>query len=175
MKKVLKNNKGFTLVELLAVIVVLAVIILIAMPAVMSSMDKARRNALVTEVSEIAKVAQTAYANDSMGTGITEICYNLEYLVENGYLDKNLSNYTGEVFLKVDENGKVSSDIDISNGIYRYAGSTINANTDNLVGGNDGAKANNNCSAKSTTGNNKVTAGSDFSGTKKCGKTGTCS
>ena len=45
MRKMKNNKKGFTLVELLAVIVVLAIIILIAMPSVMSAMDKARRNA----------------------------------------------------------------------------------------------------------------------------------
>lgn len=161
MKKVLKNNKGFTLVELLAVIVVLAVIILIAMPAVMSAMDKARKNALVTEIAEIGKIAQTAYADDSMGTGITSICYNLEYLVENGYLDKKLDGYTGEVYLSVDpQTGKVSSEITISNGIYKYNGAISGATADALQSGPD---VNNNCG--------------DYKDAKakKCGKTGTCS
>ena len=40
MKDIIKNKKGFTLVELLAVIVVLAIIILVAMPNVMSAMEK---------------------------------------------------------------------------------------------------------------------------------------
>ena len=167
MKKMLKNSKGFTLVELLAVIVVLAVIILIAMPAVMSSMDKARKNALLTEVSEITKVAQTAYASDSMGTGITEICYNLDYLVKEGYLDKNLENYTGEVFLSID-NGVVTASVDISNGIYRYAGDPRTADADKLLGGVNGAAANNNCQTEGTTNNKGYTVGETFSGTKKC-------
>lgn len=126
MNKVVKNKKGFTLVELLAVIVVLAIIILIAMPSVMSAMDKARRNALVTEATEITKIAQTAYADDSMGTGITAICYNFYYLVKEGYLDKKMDGYSGAVYLSIDAKGKVHSKIAISNGVYGYYGDPKN-------------------------------------------------
>ncbi len=152
MKKLnLKNKKGFTLVELLAVIVVLAIIILIAMPSVMSAMDKARRNALITEASEITKIATTAYADDSMGTGITKVCYNLKYLSDKGYLDKNLSGYTGQVGVEVDSNGKVSTKIWLSNGIYKIV--TGNADgasptglsvKDNIASGD---KTENNCNS----------------------------
>lgn len=159
MKKMLKNDKGFTLVELLAVIVVLAVIILIAMPSVMSAMDKARKNALVTEISEIGKIAQTAYADDSMGTGITSICYNLEYLAENGYLDKKLDDYSGEVFLSIDTDGKVTSQITISNGVYSYAGEIKNASNEKLE---SNPKVTNDCSNYEAD-------------EKKCGTTGKCS
>ena len=40
--KIKGNKKGFTLVELLAVIVVLAIIMVIAIPAVVDSMIKAK-------------------------------------------------------------------------------------------------------------------------------------
>lgn len=151
-KELLNNKKGFTLVELLAVIVVLAIIILIAMPSVMSAMDKARRNALVTEVNEISKIAQTAYADKSMGgTGLTSACFNLKYLVDNGYMDKKLESYTGYVIVEVSDSGKVSTKADISNGIYRTgiknADGTITAGAvapssvtnDNLAGGTTGS------------------------------------
>ena len=152
MKKLnLKNKKGFTLVELLAVIVVLAIIILIAMPSVMSAMDKARRNALITEASEITKIATTAYADDSMGTGITKVCYNLKYLSEQGYLDKNLSGYTGQVGVEVDSNGKVLTKIWLSNGIYKITTGDIDGASptglsvkDNISSGD---KTENNCNS----------------------------
>lgn len=141
--KLAKNTKGFTLVELLAVIVVLAIIILIAMPSVMSAMDKARKNSLVTEISEIAKIAQTAYADDSMGTGITSKCYKLQDLVDNGYMDKKMSGYSGAVSLSVNpSNGKVSSKIRISNGVYKYEGFVQEADVSKLK---SGATVNNNC------------------------------
>lgn len=59
-----KNTKGFTLVELLAVIVILAVLIVIAMPSVLKIMENARRSAFETEVKSYLKAAQTQYAND---------------------------------------------------------------------------------------------------------------
>jgi len=39
------NKKGFTLVELLAVIAILAIILLIAVPAILGVIDEARKNA----------------------------------------------------------------------------------------------------------------------------------
>lgn len=43
----MKNTrKGFTLVELLAVIVILAIIMIIAIPAVLSTMEQARQKLL---------------------------------------------------------------------------------------------------------------------------------
>lgn len=161
MRKMKNNKKGFTLVELLAVIVVLAIIILIAMPSVMSAMDKARRNALVTEATEIAKVAQTAFADKSMGgSGLTDACFGLHYLVDNGYLDKKLEGYSGYVTVTVDANGKVSVKTDISNGIYRTSENKTKDKTlvnpadmtaDTLIGGDDGAKVGSICSGYTAT------------------------
>ena len=51
------KNKGFTLVELLAVIVVLAIIMIIAVPSVLSSMDNARKNTFVIEARKILNSA----------------------------------------------------------------------------------------------------------------------
>ena len=127
MKGILKNKKGFTLVELLAVIVVLAIIILIAMPSVMSAMDKARKNALYTEASEIIKIAQTAYADDMMNAAVpantTGYCYSLEYLIDKGYMDKNLggtgstATEYGSVLLKVVD-GSATYTVWLTNKIY---------------------------------------------------------
>ena len=61
------NRKGFTLVELLAVIVVLAVIMLLAVNAVIPQMNKARRNAFVTEAQTFIGGAETYILNKQMG------------------------------------------------------------------------------------------------------------
>ena len=57
------NRNGFTLVELLAVIVILAVLALVAMPNVTKLMENSRKNAFVTETIEFAKQATTAYTD----------------------------------------------------------------------------------------------------------------
>ena len=54
-KKIKKyfNKKGFTLVELLAVIVVLAIIMLLAIPNVLSVLNVSRRKAFVEFVDKV--------------------------------------------------------------------------------------------------------------------------
>ena len=43
------NKKGFTLVELLAVVAILAILILVALPNVLSMFNKAKKSAFETE------------------------------------------------------------------------------------------------------------------------------
>lgn len=51
----MKSNKGFTLVEILAVVVVLGIIVLISTNMVLRQLDKSRKNAFVTDVSQYVK------------------------------------------------------------------------------------------------------------------------
>jgi prepilin-type N-terminal cleavage/methylation domain-containing protein len=105
------NKKGFTLVELLAVIVILAVIILIAITAVLPQMDKARRNSFADEVLSYAKAAESKLVTDS--TVSTEggadagygKCYDIASEDETKaltgeYISKKDANYKGIVIIK---------------------------------------------------------------------------
>ena len=60
----MKKSKGFTLVELLAVIVILAVLVLFATPAVTSIMQGSQQKSFKNEVLELAKNVQTAYSTE---------------------------------------------------------------------------------------------------------------
>ena len=53
MKEVNKKKKGFTLLELIAVIVVLAIILLIAVPSVIKQVEKTRERAFYTSVHNL--------------------------------------------------------------------------------------------------------------------------
>ena len=55
------NKKGFTLVELLSVIVILSVVVLIATNAVVPMMGSAKKQVFATEANEIIKHAWTLY------------------------------------------------------------------------------------------------------------------
>ncbi len=60
----MKNKKsGFTLVELLAVIVILAVILTIAIPNVISSLDKSRRDTFVADAKKFLSLARYEIGN----------------------------------------------------------------------------------------------------------------
>ena len=58
------NKKGFTLVELLSVIVILSVIVLIATNAVVPMADSAKKQVLAMEANSLVKAAQTLYIQD---------------------------------------------------------------------------------------------------------------
>ena len=49
------NRRGFTLVELLAVIAILAILVIIALPNIMSMFNQARKNSFTTELALMKK------------------------------------------------------------------------------------------------------------------------
>ena len=57
----MKNKKGFTLVELLAVIVILAVILAVAVPVVLGVINKSREDALNSTAGMIAAGVKNQY------------------------------------------------------------------------------------------------------------------
>ena len=59
------KKKGFTLVELLAVIAILAILVIIALPNVIGLFQSARKNSFGNEIREIYKQAQTQWTLDS--------------------------------------------------------------------------------------------------------------
>ncbi len=62
----MKSNKGFTLVELLAVIALLAILVIIAIPNVLQMFNNAKQSAFETQVKEIAKIAEKEWIKDSI-------------------------------------------------------------------------------------------------------------
>ena len=70
------KKKGFTLVELLAVIAILAILVIIALPNVMGMFNTAKENSFYTEVKEIYKTAQNKWMLDNMSSANAAKIYN---------------------------------------------------------------------------------------------------
>ena len=72
--------KGFTLVELLAVIVILAIILLISIPAVLNSLSIARKKSFIEYVSKIYTTTEKQFLVDQMDNYELESCvlYNIK-------------------------------------------------------------------------------------------------
>ena len=60
------NKKGFTLVELLAVIAILAILVIIALPNVLKMFNDAKKNSFLTETKTIYSEVSKKYISESM-------------------------------------------------------------------------------------------------------------
>ena len=92
----MKNNKGFTLVELMAVIVVLAIIISIAVASAISISRKVKENMYETKVDMIISSAKI-YGQDHPGNvGNSEgecSLISIQTLIDEGYIKKDKDGY----------------------------------------------------------------------------------
>ena len=118
MKKTM-NKKGFTLVELLAVIVILAVIILVAMNAVIPQMENARKSSFETEIQTFAKAAETYFTSAAIADSTilnNGGCVDVAYLRAN-YVNKSDTKYAGVACIYKNE-----VYLALTSGIYQFNG-----------------------------------------------------
>lgn len=106
-------KNGFTLVELLAVIVILSVIALITTIATGSIVNNSRNSLSEIQVSKIEEAAQVYYLNVGVGYETDEFseCVSVERLLEKGYIDateildpKTNKSITGSVLISYSSN-----------------------------------------------------------------------
>ena len=108
------NKKGFTLVELLAVIAILAILVLIAVPNVLSMFNKAKKDVFLTDAKNIYKEISKKYISESMkGNNISSISN------DNNKLDMDTSDLKYNV--KLDSKGNIKS-FEVSNDTYCISG-----------------------------------------------------
>lgn len=70
------NRKGFTLIELLAVIVVLALIMVLAVPAILNSMNNAKKKTFQMYGTRLLEKAFEEYESEKMLNSVTSARYN---------------------------------------------------------------------------------------------------
>ena len=88
---ILKNQKGLTLVELLAVIVILGIIAAIAVPSIGGIIDNSKKDAHVANAQQMVSAAKMAVAADSTLLPSKATWYeqiNFEFIEDDGYLEK---------------------------------------------------------------------------------------
>ena len=62
----LRNEKGFTLIEIIAVLVILGILAAVAVPKYLSLMDQARQSAAQTAIAEVKARASNYYASQTL-------------------------------------------------------------------------------------------------------------
>ena len=129
----MKNKKGFTLVELLAVIAILAILVIIALPNVMSMFNKAKKSSFETEVKQIYRISKSQWMIDSL-TSTGRKTYmkvdGVDYGVSKLPLDtRNNLNYQ----VVFDGTGKVIRLI-VTDGTYQYDSGEVTDLNENDIG-----------------------------------------
>lgn len=94
--KVLKNEKGLTLIELLAVIVILAIISAIAIPAIGNIIENSRYNAVKADAINVINAANLYYTDNPQGetavggsTGASTTSVSVKQLIDTKYLENS--------------------------------------------------------------------------------------
>ena len=146
----MKSNKGFTLVELLAVIVILAVVMTMAVTAVGPLMARARKGALGEEGLNLVEAAKKAHQLEQMKAtskikATSNVCFTLGYLNSNNYFEKGSSaGYYGSVYILYDSKTKAYTyKFWITNGTYYFDGMSDTAY--DYEQAKDGSTQNNYC------------------------------
>ncbi|CUA80937.1 prepilin-type N-terminal cleavage/methylation domain-containing protein [Anoxybacillus suryakundensis] len=107
LKKLIRNEKGLTLIELLAVIVILGIIAAIAIPSIGGLIENSRKDAHIANAQQMVNAARLAYTADST---VTE--YTLQYLEEKKYLEPVKKPGGGEY-------DKEESKVVLDNGVWK--------------------------------------------------------
>ena len=91
-----KHRVGFTLVEVLAVIVVLGIIMVLATPSVLSTIDVAKKKSFMAFVQKVATKGQAQYLIDSSTEEIIDY-FAVEYVydIETDLDLENIGTYKG--------------------------------------------------------------------------------
>ena len=104
------NKKGFTLVELLAVIAILAILVIIALPNVLKMFNDAKKNSFLTEAKTLAQDVSSKYISESMKG-------NKLSVISNKKNSLDLSGRDLEYSFELDSKGKIKNMI-VSDGTY---------------------------------------------------------
>lgn len=108
------NRKGFTLVELLAVIIILAIVVGISIPAIMTTTKSAKAKAMDTAVEAIQTYMQEQYELDLLGDStLAGDSYNSDHVCrtsEAGSCDaKTMGGTTDNILIVTGYNKNISA------------------------------------------------------------------
>ena len=128
----MKKKNGFTLVELLAVIIVLAIIMVIAIPTVTNVMNNARKNAIVLEAEKMLNEVQGAYMSDIVLANGTTSGGHKCVMYDITSFGASTGSYSGYVWARFDDSNNVYYGVSVRDSNYEILGfETGNANGEN--------------------------------------------
>ena len=106
MKKTKKNNKGFSLVELIVVVLIMAIIAVALAPQVMKWVGNSKVSADVSNYDSLVSNIQTALTYDDVRTAVAAAAVTVTF----------------------DTNGVTCSNTNVQNGLKKVCGMTFDSN-----------------------------------------------
>lgn len=145
-----KNRKGFTLVEIIVVLVILAILAAFTIPAMLGFVEDARKSSILAEGHEVLTAFQTSFTEEYGGGfndgGSTKYYLNGDktttayYLINNWSFyntpkdDKDSSNLIAKRMLNF-----INSDVNYYNNV-NYMGKTLSEIKSKIINGSNSAK-----------------------------------
>ena len=154
------NKNGYTLTELVAVIVILVIAISLTIASVLPQMIRAKKESFVDEANNIAQAAINKYTNEDVSDDdlddlynhddeendiyIGRVCYSLESL-KNKYVKRLSDDYVGSVEICYSSNCLYRTKVWLTNGKYYLDGARDTVIISDIL---DDAQKLNNCGNK---------------------------
>lgn len=132
------NKKGFTLVELLAVIAILAILMLLVMPSVLNMFTSGRQDAFVTEAQSLWKAAEQAYVTDTINNDSPGPYCNDLKIKSCKVLSGASSSF--QYYIEFDTNGTIKTFNLMDNNFNIVGATNIDFKNDNKVNANGSNK-----------------------------------
>ena len=144
------KEKGFTLVELLAVIAILAILVIIALPNVLKMFNNSKKNSFLTEAKTVYSEVSKKYITESMKGN------KLTYISSEDDTKLSMTGKELQYCVLLNDDGSVS-EMKVSNGTWiatlENGAKITELSSKNLKDGNlDGYKCGNGSSGGSTGG-----------------------
>ena len=123
------KKKGFTLVELLAVIAILSILAVLIWPNVLNMFNSGKRDAFKIQVDSVIRAAEAQKQSDTMGgNNVPGYCYGIGAVCPSG-MELSVNETDVKYAVMFGNDGKVNR-IGVENTNYCYVSDPYNSNID---------------------------------------------